>query len=167
MADLRVDEAVRSRARTAWLGRQAAEEATFVGLLADLAERGRQVVVDTAGGRRHRGWLVIVGGDFCALRTSSHVAVIRHVAVAAVRPLPHDAGTSGDRVVSPTARLRAALSSWAGTGVRVRIEPRAGAAMVGELQAVGEDLVTLRLDDRSQVYVPLISLDELSVLESG
>jgi small nuclear ribonucleoprotein (snRNP)-like protein len=167
LADLRVVEAVRSRARTAWLGRQAAEEATFVGVLADLAERGRQVVVETANGGRHRGRLAIVGDDYCALRTSHQVVVIRHLAVTAVRPLPQDAGTVGDRVVAPTSRLRDALSAWAGTGVRVRVERRDGAGVVGELRAIGEDVMTLRLDDRREVYVPLISLDELSVLESG
>jgi len=36
LADLRVTDAVYARARAGWLERQAAEEATFVGVLADL-----------------------------------------------------------------------------------------------------------------------------------
>jgi hypothetical protein len=168
LADLRVDDAAHARARTAWLRRQAEEEANLVGILVDLAERERAVIIDTVAGRCHKGLLLVVGRDFGAVRTRHGVAVlIRYDAIASVRPAPHEAGPVGDRVVAPTATLAGALGALAGSGARVVAHPRRGTALQGEVRAVGADVVTLRLDDRSAAYVPLTSLGELSVVESG
>jgi hypothetical protein len=168
LADLRVDDAAHARARRAWLRRQAEEEATLVGVLADLAERLRAVIIETEVGQRHQGLLLVVGLDFCALRTTIGTPVlIRYDAVASVRPAPHDAGPVGDRVVGPSATLRGALGALAGSRARVIVRVRGGTALQGELRAMGTDLMILRLDDRSAAYVPLTSLGELSVVESG
>jgi hypothetical protein len=168
LADLRVDDAAHARARAAWLRRQAEEEATLVGVLADLAERERAVIIETEAGHGHKGILLVVGLDFCALRTTHSTPVlIRYDAVASVRPAPGEAGPVGDRVVGPTATLRGALGALAGSRARVVARVRRGTALQGQLRAVGTDVMTLRLDDRSAAYVPLTSLAELSVVESG
>jgi hypothetical protein len=166
LADLQVDEAAAARARTAWLQRQAEEEATFTGVLADLAERERTVVVHTTLGRRHGGRLRVVGADFCWLRTARSVDVlIRYDAITLVRPAPRDEGAAGDRAVTPAATFAGALVAL--LGARVMACPLGGEPVNGELRSVGRDVAALRLDDRGACYVRLGSLGELSVVESG
>jgi hypothetical protein len=166
LADLQVEEAAAARARAAWLRRQAEEEASFVGLLADLAERERTVVVDTTLGRRHGGWLRVVGRDFCCVRTGRAIDVLIHYdAVTVVRPAPRQEGTVGDRTVTPVATLAGAMAAL--VGARVSVGSLGGAVLHGELRSVGRDVAALRLDDRGACYVRLASLAELSVVESG
>lgn len=164
-----MDEAAHARARAAWLARQAEEEATFVGVLVDLAERERPVTIEMAGGRRHQGGLRLVGGDFCCIRTPRGVHVlVRYDAVASVRPAPHDEGPVGDRLLAPIADLHGALTALARTGARVAVLPTAAAApLSGEVRSVGRDVVVLRLDDGRVAYVRLGSVGEVSVFESG
>ena len=63
IADGRIDEAARARARQHWLERQAAEDATMLGVLIDLAERGRPVTATTVAGRRVTCPVRAVGAD--------------------------------------------------------------------------------------------------------
>jgi len=170
VAELRADDAARGRARASWLARQAEEDATLAGVLTDLAERGRPVVVTVRGGGRHRGAVRLVGADFCALHiaTGSDV-VVAFAAIAAVAPQPGEAGATGDRGALPATTLGHALAALAGSGRRVRVLPVGGGdAFSGELRSAGRDLVALRLDGTGGlVYVPLASLAELSLTESG
>ena len=53
VAEAKVDEAARARARERWLQQQAIEETTFPSVVADLADRERPVLVHTSSGRRH------------------------------------------------------------------------------------------------------------------
>src|SRR5688500_9679971 len=69
-ASVAADAAASSRARERWLRAAADEEATFGGVLLDLAERGAPVVVAGRAGRRHRGVVRAVGADFCLLRSA-------------------------------------------------------------------------------------------------
>lgn len=168
LADLLVDEAANARARAAWLERQATEEATFLGVLADLAERERQVVIDTVAGRRYLGMIRVVGQDFCALLTKHDVDVlVRYEAIASARPAPREQGTVGDRFIAPVVTFDDALGALSGSGARVTVTGLGGTAVHGELRSVGHDVLTLRLDDRSVAYVRLASVGELSVVESG
>lgn len=168
LADLQVDEAAQARARAAWLERQAAEEATFVGVLADLAERGRSLTIDTVGARRHHGAVRLVGEDFCFLTTRKGLDVlVRYEAVLAVRPAPHEIGTAGDRVIAPVVTFREAMAVLADADARVSAVGLGGGAVSGELRSVGRDVLKLRLDDRGACYVRLASLGEVSVVESG
>lgn len=164
-----MDEAAHARARAAWLARQAEEEATFVGVLVDLAERERPVTIETASGRRHQGDLRLVGEDFCCVRTPRGVHVFVHYdAVASVRPAPHEAGPAGDRPLAPIADLHGAMAALARTGARVAVvSSAAGAPLTGEVRSVGRDVVVLRLDDGRVAYVRLGSVAEVSVFESG
>jgi hypothetical protein len=168
LADLQVEAAAQARARAAWLERQAHEEATLVGVLVDLAERERAVVIDTIPGRRHQGFVRVVGQDFLGVRTQRNVDVlVRYAAIASVQPAPREHGSAGDRVIAPVLSFGEALASLTGNGARVIAHPLGGSALQGELRSVGRDLLALRLDDRRLAYVPLASLGELSVVESG
>jgi hypothetical protein len=173
LADLQVDEAVDARARTEWLRRQAVEEATFVGVLADLAEHDERVVIESAAGARV-GRLRVVGQDFCALKMGEgdvrrgHVLVPYH-SLTSVRPSGDAAiavGVTGDRVLTPRATFIGALSALADERARLRLTTAAG-SLTGELRSVGIDVATLRLDDRRPAYARVTSLVEVSVVESG
>jgi len=63
VADGQVDEAARARSRRRWLEKVATEEATLGGVLLDLAERGRPVIVRTLAGQRVTGPIIAVGAD--------------------------------------------------------------------------------------------------------
>ncbi|MGB0501053.1 MAG: hypothetical protein ACPGNP_07695 [Acidimicrobiales bacterium] len=64
VADGQVDEAARARSRRRWLENAATEEATLGGVLLDLAERRRPVIVRTLAGHRVAGPIIAVGADF-------------------------------------------------------------------------------------------------------
>src|SRR4051812_22901927 len=68
-ADERAGEAARGRSRERWLLQQATEDARFVGVAVDLAERRRPVAVRTTGGRTVRGVIVAVATDFWVLES--------------------------------------------------------------------------------------------------
>jgi hypothetical protein len=170
VAGLAVDEAARSRARAYWLQRQAGEEGTFAGVLADLAERGRGVVVHLRNGRRHHGRAVLIGADFVAVRTEQHRDVLLALgAVASVRTRAGDPPTLGDRPVVADLQLVEALAVLAEDRTRVIVRgDDAADAVHGELRGVGRDVATVRLDGAGgTAYVALASVVEVSVPESG
>lgn len=170
VASLVADDAARSRARTAWLERQAAEEGSFTGVLLDLAERGTPVVVHLHNGRRHRGVLTIVGRDFCGVRSSgSRDVLVAHRGLASVRTLPGEAVSVGDRPVHTDLGLAEAMAALAEHRMRVLVVGHDPAdAVAGELRSVGADLVTVRLDGAGgTAYVSSASVLELSVTVSG
>jgi len=70
LADARVEGSADARARERWLHTAAEADATFGGVLIDLAERGTAVAVSTSGGRRHHGGIEVIGADFT--RCGSH-----------------------------------------------------------------------------------------------
>lgn len=166
MADLQVDEAADARAHVEWLRRQADDEATFIGVLAELAERDGLVRVDSAAGARI-GRLRVVGRDFCALELGRGHVLVPYRWLAIVRPVGEPSiRVTGDRVLTPRATFVGALSALADERARVRLTAGAGATS-GELRSVGIDVVTLHLEDRSRVYARVASLFEVSVVESG
>jgi len=170
VASLVADEAARSRARTAWLARQAAEEGTFAGVLVDLAERGTAVVVHLHNGRRHRGRVTLVGRDFCGVRTAGgRDVLVAERGLASVRTLPGDAVTIGDRPVHTDLTFAETLAALADHRVRVLVVGHdADDAVAGELRSVGADVVTVRLDGGGgTAYVSSSSVLELSVTVSG
>jgi len=170
LAGLRADTGADQRRRASWLSRQAEEEATLLGVLADLAERGRPAVVDVAGGRRHRGVVGIVGEDFVGLRTEGGTPVlVARAAITGVRPAPGDTGAVGDRRLAPQVTLAGVLSSIAGSGARLVLVPFGGGEPIaGELRSVGTDVMALRLDaDGGSVHVPLAAVAEVQLAVSG
>jgi hypothetical protein len=167
-ADARVDEAARLRARERWLRRQAQEEGTLVGVLADIAERGAPVAVHVRGGRRHRGEVRAVGVDFAALRSARADVIVALAAVTSVRTLPGAAPTIGDRPVATSRRLVDVLGELAAERATVVLAMAGGNDRVaGALRSVGEDVVVVRVaeDGRAGVtaYVPIAAIDEVVV----
>lgn len=179
-AEIRALDAVGGRVRERWLRRQAEEEATFAGLLLDLAERGEPVVVITTGARRHVGRVEAVGADFVALRApGGRTTVVALGSIAAVhaaagdrtraRPATGDGNQrdqGGRRPVTVT--MAEVLAHAVGHRPRVQVQS-GGALLVGELRSVGADVVTLRSDGdpRALVYLRLPSVSEASFLDSG
>ena len=166
-ASVRVDEAVQARAREAFLRRSAGEDATFAGVLVDLAEQGGPVLLSLAGGRRHRGRLRAVGTDFVLLETDRGAQVLVAArGIAAVRPEASTAPLAGDRPLTLGADLAEALTIVAEDRPRVLVVVAGDAdGLAGELRGVGRDVVLLRLDGagRPTAYVPVANLVEVSV----
>lgn len=165
VAEAAVDEAAAARSRERWLRRAAGEEATFAGVLLDLAERGSTVVVTGRAGRRHRGTVGAVGHDFAALRLSGASDVlVAFAGVASVRASRRSEPAVGDRPVAIDVGLAEALAAVADDRPRVLIVTTVDAdGLAGDLLAVGRDVLTLRLEgaDRAPAYVPMATLAEL------
>jgi hypothetical protein len=148
-ADARADEAAQGRARQAWLRREAASEATLIGLLVDLAERGADVVIDLAAGdHTARGRLRAVGDDFAVLSTrAGHLCLVATAAIVAVRAVgePQLPEPLGDRPPPLTTGLADALALLAADRppVQLVVMP-SGRTVAGQLVSVGADLVTVQ-----------------------
>lgn len=166
--EARADERGASRGRERVL-RQAAEEgARLVGTLLDLAERGSGVSIRTEAGRAHHGAVRLVAGDFCVLGTEAGDVWLALAGITTVRPQPGErhAPASGDRGALDLLLVEA-LARVAPERPRVALVTSGGETVAGELRAVGEDVVTLRLDGdpRSVCYVSASAIRE--VLRSG
>ncbi len=175
-ADARAREAAGARVRERWLRAQAEEEASLAGVLLALAERRETVVVTTAAGRRHRGVVTGVGVDFVVVEVPAGVpTLIALAAVGDVRVAADGVGPASRAATTGNDAGGAALGVHLGdvlaqaAGQRPRVAVRAGtASVVGELRAMGTDVLTVRTDgDARAVYVPLASLSEVSFLASG
>lgn len=170
--DERADDETRRRVRRRWLRQQAEEEAEFAGTLLALLERGAGVDVSTATGRRHRGRLVGLGRDVCALRTLDGRRVWLRVAeLEVVRPEPGlDSPPASDaRAERQDLELAEVLARMVDQRPSLRVVlAGSGDAVTGTLLAVGADVATLAEGERGAVcYVRLSSVAEASVLDSG
>jgi hypothetical protein len=180
-AAARATDAADGRVRERGLRRQAQEEAAFVGTLLDLVERGRSVVVVTAGGRQLVGRLEALGADFVALRTGGRTTLVALDAVGAVRPVRPEPGTAQGGWATPAAEGRAGGPPAASTTRvadvlahaverRPRIQVHVGPVpVVGELRSVGTDVISVEVDGDppALTYVRLASVSEISLLDSG
>lgn len=146
LAGLRAGEEAGSRRRQRSLQQQVSEEASFRGVLVDLADHRRSVAVDTVVGSRPlelRG----VGIDFCAGIDRGRWVLVALHAVAAVRPLGGGLDLpGGSRAVGVDATLLEALADLLGDRPRVAATLVSGEPVTGELRSVGTDVVTLRAD---------------------
>ena len=174
-AGARAQEAADERVRERWLRQAAEEEASFAGLLADLAEGGRAVVLTTTAGRRHQGPVVAVGWDFLALVGEGRLTLLTVDSIAELRQAP---GAPARAVVAPgagrddTGRLGVTLAEVLAQAVAVR--PRVAVVLgtvtvVGELRAVGADVLSVRTDAEpvGLSYSRLSSVSEISLFDSG
>lgn len=165
VADARVDDAARQRARQRWLRIQAEEEASLVGALVDLAERARPVVLDV-GDHRVRGRIVGVGSDFLAVRTDrGQDVLVRAGAVAVVRAEPGQRDVVGDRAALVEVALDAVVGPLAAERPEVMIRTRSGTVVRGELRSAGLDVLRLRGDGDppSPIWVSLGAVDLLVI----
>jgi len=168
----RADDETRQRVRRRWLRQQAEEEAEFAGTLLALLERGAGVDVSTTSGRRHRGRVVGLGRDVCALRTLDGRRVwLRIAEVETVRPEPGlDSPPASDaRVERQDLEFAEVLARMVDQRPSLRVVlSGSGDAVTGQLLAVGADVATLAEGDRGAAcYVRFPSVAEVSVLDSG
>ncbi len=148
--------------------RQAAEEATLAGVLVDLAERGAAVAIHTVAGHRHRGRITTVGRDVVGLvGPDGHVTLVHVDAVVAVRPQPGALPVTGDGRLDLSTTLRRELSELYHDRERARLTLLGGETVTGALDNVGLDVLGLTTDRGGRAYVPLCSVLEVSVPESG
>ncbi len=166
-ADQRADDAARSRTVQRSLRQQAAEEATFAGTLLDLAEAGAAVAVQVTGGRQYRGVAAGVGRDFVAVRSDGgRLTLIAFAHIAAVRPTDVNAPATGARTPGRRSLVQL-LDLCVVDRPRVQVVA-AGEQVVGELVAVGDDVLSVRADaaghgERHVAYVPAGSVSEVSL----
>ena len=148
LADARIEGSADARARERWLTAAAEADATFSGVLLDLAERGVGVTVATVAGRRRQGVVQVLGADFLAMRGPSGTEVLVSTgSIGSVRTAPAVGVTSGERVVTTDLRLGDVLGELAADRARVRLVLLDGReALTGELRSVGQDVVTVRTD---------------------
>jgi hypothetical protein len=166
-AEQRTDAAARSRTVERSLRQQAAEQATFAGTLVDLAEARRAIAVQVTGGRQYRGEAAGVGRDFVAVRSEGgRLTLIAFAHIAAVRPVGVGAPATGSRAPGPRSLVQM-LDLCVVDRPRVQVVAE-GETVVGELAAVGDDVVSVRADggghaERSIIYVPAGSVSEVSL----
>ncbi|HEX2851397.1 MAG TPA: hypothetical protein VHN98_12625 [Acidimicrobiales bacterium] len=165
VADAHAEDAAHDRARLRVLRQIGEEEATFAGIILDLAERGGPVTIRTAAGRVHRGRVVALGRDFVVVREGELPPVFVALSAAvAVRPVPSDrsAAIAGARRPPLEASLAAVLAGLAGERPRIHLAVAGDAQVIaGELRAVGSDVAVLRSDDGSTLYVHLDTVLEV------
>jgi len=168
LAEQLVDDAVDARRRAADLRAQAAEEGTLHGVLVDLAERARPLVLRTVAGVEHRVTLTLVGSDVVTGRTmrGEHVAVGLD-AIASVRAEPGAPPSIGDRSVVASTSLIGHLRELAAVRPATVVTLRAGSRLGGTLTMAGTDVLAVRLrdDDRSTVHVAITAVSDLVVLD--
>lgn len=174
VAEARATEAVEARVRERWLRTQVAESSTLAGTLVGLTEAATPVVVTTSSGRRHTGLVAMVGEDFLGLRRADErVVLISIAAVASVEPSARTRPVATDSDGAPSrsssgVTLRDVLARAVADRPRLQVHCD-GATLVGELVAVGLDVVTLRKEARPPgwAYVAVASVSEASLLDSG
>lgn len=153
------DHAVRARAEARWRRERASDVATWMGTLRDLADRGAEVVVGSATGRRHSGRLTCVGADHLELSVlAGETILIALDAVCSVRAEPGSASpATGDRDATDGPTLLEALERRMEASDPCSIVVAPGERLQGEIVALGEDVVTVRLADaaRTSVYLPV------------
>lgn len=167
LADARIDEAAKARSRERWLRQQAAEDATFAGILLTLVESNALVALSLTDDTDIEGCLVGLGADYVV--STGHAGRITYVAtsaIGAVRPMAEAVVPAGKPHVPVARQLWQVIALEAGE--RPTVEVRSGAAVVtGTLAAAGADVLTIAIAGRVPVYVPLASVTALSLLSSG
>lgn len=151
--EARTDLANESRERQRVLEQVQRESATFVGTLLDLAERQAPVSVRTAVGTTITGTVDLVGADVVQVGGTW----LRTDAVTAVRATATGPAT-GDRAPEDgDITFQGVLERLAEDRHRVALHVDDGEPLRGELVAVGQDVLTLRLEgaDRAVAYVPV------------
>ena len=169
VADAVAGEAADSRARSRRLLQQATEDATFVGTLVDLAERGADLTIVTTGDSSLIGRIAVVGRDFVALvGRNGRTSFVPLGAIAALREQPgtRSAAVAGERSAPLQASLAAITAELAAERVRVHVTS-AKHAVTGELRASGDDVLVVMAEGVPPVpaYVPIASLTELAVTD--
>ena len=160
VADGQVDEAARARSRRRWLENAATEEATLGGVLLDLAERRRPVIVRTLAGHR-----VAVGADFVGVADARlGDTLMPTTRIATVQPAPGDDLPAGDRRHDVVLAFGDALTELAAERPDVMVGV-GDETLRGELRTASTEVVTLVIADerREPISIALTAIDHVVV----
>ena len=169
IADAAAREAADARARSRRLLQQAAEDATFVGTLLDLAEREADLTVVTRDDIAVVGRIAVVARDFVAMAArNGRTSFVPLGAIAAVRTQPgtREAVVAGERAAPLQAPLAAIAAELAAERVRVHVTSGKH-SVVGTLRASGDDVLVVMADGApsTPVYVAMTAITELAVVD--
>jgi hypothetical protein len=160
-------DAASSRRREQWMRQQAEEEATFHGLLIDLAEGRADVTVHTRAQRRLAGRLVVVGNDLIVLAgdRGGERTFVPLPAVTTVRPGVETTPALGDRTASRTgtATFEAAMVDLAADRPPVCVHTVDGERTTGTLRRVGRDYLAVQTAPSSEVAVRFPAVNDVIV----
>jgi len=165
VADGQVDEAARARSRRRWLENAATEEATLGGVLLDLAERRRPVIVRTLAGHRVAGPIIAVGADFVGVADARLGDTLMPTArIATVQPAPGDDLPAGDRRHDVVLAFGNALTELAAERPEVMVGV-GDETLRGELRTASTEVVTLVIADerREPISIALTAIDHVVV----
>lgn len=162
-------DAADSRTRQQRTQQLAQDEATLAATLAGLAERRAPVAVHTRSGATVRGEVVGVGADFVAVAHGGQLAFLAGHAIDWIRPDGPASPAAFADPVETGSRLVTVLAMLAEETAQLRVV-MGTEAVVGDLVAVGVDVLTLRpagAGDDQLLYVPAASVSEVSLRLSG
>jgi len=165
IADGQVDEAARARSRRRWLENAATEEATLGGVLLDLAERRRPVIVRTLAGHRVAGPIIAVGADFVGVADARlGDTLMPTTRIATVQPAPGDDLPAGDRRHDVVLAFGDALMELAAERPEVMVGV-GDETLRGELRTASSEVVTLVIADerREPISIALTAIDHVVV----
>lgn len=162
----RARAAAADRRARGWLARLDAEQATFAGLLVDLAEQHAEVVIEVAGQGRCQGRVDAVGVDHVVLAGRAHRWLISWSAIATVRPTRSElAHATPRRGGAPAGQpIMEALRGLVAERTPVTVRGVGGDPTEGQLVAAGADLITVRTASGALVHLPLHGL---AVVQAG
>ena len=164
-ADGQVDEAARARSRRRWLENAATREATLGGVLLDLAERRRPVIVRTLAGHRVAGPIIAVGADFVGVADARlGDTLMPTTRIATVQPAPGDDLPAGDRRHDVILAFGDALTELAAERPEVMVGV-GDETLRGELRTASTEVVTLVIADerREPISIALTAIDHVVV----
>ena len=165
VADGQVDEAARARSRRRWLENAATEEATLGGVLLDLAERRRPVIVRTLAGHRVAGPIIAVGADFVGVADARlGDTLMPTTRIATVQPAPGDDLPAGDRRHDVVLAFGDALMELAAERPEVMVGV-GDETLRGELRTASTEVITLVIADerREPISITLTAIDHVVV----
>lgn len=165
VADGQVDEATRARSRRRWLKNAATEEATLGGVLLDLAERRRPVIVRTLAGHRVAGPIIAVGADFVGVADARlGDTLMPTTRIATVQPAPGDDLPAGDRRHDVVLAFGDALMELAAERPEVMVGV-GDETLGGEVRTASTEVVTLVIADerREPISIALTAIDHVDV----
>jgi len=137
---------------------------TFRGTLVDLAEARRPVTVLTRQGAHHRGVVTTVGVDVAVLGDDLEPQrwLLALDAIEGIRCAHMARGRTTSAVAGPN--MADLLATAFDDAQRVAIMTRGGNRVIGVVDSVGEDQVSVRLDgDGDLMVVPIAIIDEVVV----
>jgi hypothetical protein len=159
-----IEEAARSRRRTAAWTHHGATDAGLAGVLLDLAEHGADVTVSLTNDRSHRGVVLTVASTWVMMRTTVDARVLIRLRSIATIGCTGYRASFGERcapitlgfapMLERTVELGDQLSIWCGQH-----------RLSGELIGLGDELAILAIDYATLRYVSIETIDE--VVASG